>query len=69
MYEIRSITKTKYFGIVSYGSYKTKREAIAAFKEHSTANYANAAEIRAHGLELVEYKPVVVMRLTAEEMA
>lgn len=68
-YEIRSLTKDPILGtIVSYGSYPTERAARKALKDLSTRNFANANEIRSLGLELIQYIPFVVDRISALDM-
>jgi hypothetical protein len=68
MYEIRSLTKDPMFGIVSYGSYETKKQARRALKDLATRNFANANEIRSLGLELIQYVPMVMERISALDM-
>ena len=69
MFEIRSLTKDPILGtIVSYGSYDTKKQARKALKDLSTRNFANANEIRSLGLELIQYVPMVMERISALDM-
>jgi hypothetical protein len=68
VYEIRSLTKDPMVGIVSYGSYETEKQARKALKDLSTRNYANAKEIRSLGLELVQYVPFALDRISALDM-
>jgi hypothetical protein len=69
IYEIRSLTKDPILGtIVSYGSYDTEKQARRALKDFSTRNYANAAEIRSLGLELIQYIPMALDRISAADM-
>ena len=68
VYEIRSLTKDPMFGIVSYGSYETEKQARKALKDLSTRNFANANEIRSLGLELVQYVPFALDRISALDM-
>ena len=68
MFEIRSLTKDPILGIVSYGSYRTEKEARKALKDLSTRNFANAREIRSLGLELVQYMPLALDRISALDM-
>lgn len=69
MFEIRSMFKDPILGtIVSYGSYETKKQARKALKDLSTRNFANAAEIRSLGLELIQYVPMVMERISALDM-
>ena len=68
-YEIRSLTKDPILGtIVSYGSYPTERAARKALKDLSTRNFANAKEIRSLGLELIQYMPIALDRISALDM-
>jgi len=68
VYEIRSLTKDPLFGIVSYGTYNTEKAARKALKNLSTRNFANAKEIRSLGLELVQYVPFTIDRISALDM-
>ncbi len=68
VYEIRSLTKDPLFGIVSYGTYNTEKAARKALKNLSTRNFANAKEIRSLGLELVQYVPFAIDRISALDM-
>ena len=69
IYEIRSLTKDPILGtIVSYGSYDTEKQARKALVDLSTRNFANANEIRSLGLELVQYVPMVMERISALDM-
>ena len=68
VYEIRSLTKDPLFGIVSYGTYDTEKAARKALKNLSTRNFANAKEIRSLGLELVQYVPFAIDRISALDM-
>ena len=69
IYEIRSLTKDPVLGqIVSYGSYDTEKQARRALRDLATRNYANADEIRSLGLELVQYIPMVLYRISALDM-
>ena len=69
MFEIRSMFKDPILGtIVSYGSYDTKKQARQALKDLSTRNFANANEIRSLGLELIQYVPMVMERISALDM-
>ena len=68
-YEIRSMFKDPILGqIVSYGSYPTEKSARRALVDLSTRNFANAAEIRSLGLELIQYVPMVLDRISALDM-
>jgi hypothetical protein len=67
-YEIRSISKDPVFGIVTYGSYPTERAARKALVDLSTRNFANAAEIRSLGLELIQYVPMALDRISSLDM-
>lgn len=68
-YEIRSIFKDPVLGtIVSYGSYDTEKQARKALQDLATRNFANAAEIRSLGLELIQYSPMVIDRISALDM-
>ena len=68
-YEIRSITKDPILGtIVSYGSYPTERAARKALKDLSTRNFANASDIRSLGLELIQYIPMALDRISSLDM-
>ena len=68
IYEIRSLTKDPILGIVSYGSYRTEKEARKALKDLSTRNFANANEIRSLGLELIQYMPLALDRISSLDM-
>jgi hypothetical protein len=69
LYEIRSMFKDPVLGcIVSYGSYDTEKQARKALKDLSTRNFANAAEIRSLGLELIQYIPFAIDRISALDM-
>jgi hypothetical protein len=69
IYEIRSIFKDPVLGvIVSYGSYPTERAARRALVDLSTRNFANANEIRSLGLELIQYIPFALDRISALDM-
>ena len=69
IYEIRSIFKDSVLGtIVSYGSYPTEKAARRALKDLSTRNFANANEIRSLGLELIQYIPFALDRISALDM-
>lgn len=68
IYEIRSLTKDPVFGIVTYGSYDSETQARKALVALSTRNFANAAEIRSLGLELVQYVPMAIDRISALDM-
>jgi len=69
IYEIRSIFKDPVLGqIVSYGSYDTEKQARRALRDLSTKNFANAAEIRSLGLELIQYIPFAIDRISALDM-
>jgi hypothetical protein len=67
-YEIRSISKDPLFGIVTYGSYPTEKAARKALKDLATRNFANANEIRSLGLELIQYVPMVMERISSLDM-
>ena len=69
IYEIRSMFKDPVLGqIVSYGSYPTEKAARKALKDLSTRNFANANEIRSLGLELIQYIPMALDRISALDM-
>lgn len=69
IYEIRSIFKDPVLGqIVSYGSYDTEKQARKALRDLSTRNFANANEIRSLGLELIQYIPFALDRISALDM-
>ena len=69
IYEIRSIFKDPVLGqIVVWGSYDTEKQARRALRDLSTRNYANANEIRSLGLELVQYIPFALDRISALDM-
>ena len=69
MFEIRSMFKDPILGtIVSYGSYDTEKQARKALVDLSTRNFANAKEIRSLGLELVQYIPFAIDRISALDM-
>ena len=67
-YEIRSISKDPLFGIVTYGSYPTEKAARKALVDLSTRNFANANGIRSLGLELIQYIPMALDRISALDM-
>jgi len=68
-YEIRSMFKDPVLNqIVVWGSYDTEKQARRALVDLSTRNYANANEIRSLGLELVQYIPMVLDRISALDM-
>lgn len=68
-YEIRSLTKCPYTNsIVTYGVYDTERKARKALQDLSTRNFANAKEIRSLGLELVQYVPFALDRISSLDM-
>ena len=70
VYEIRSMFKDPVLGtIVSWGSYDTEKAARKALKDLSTRNFANAKEIRSLGLELVQYVPFAIDRISALDMS
>jgi hypothetical protein len=69
VYEIRSMFKDPVLGtIVTWGSYDTEKAARKALKDLSTRNFANAKEIRSLGLELVQYVPFAIDRISALDM-
>jgi hypothetical protein len=69
IYEIRSIFKDPVLGqIVTWGSYDTEKQARKALKDLSTRNFANANEIRSLGLELIQYIPFALDRISALDM-
>ena len=69
IYEIRSMFKDPVLGqIVTYGSYDTEKQARKALKDLSTKNFANASEIRSLGLELIQYVPFAIDRISALDM-
>jgi hypothetical protein len=69
IYEIRSMFKDPVLGqIVVWGSYDTEKQARLALVDLSTRNYANANEIRSLGLELVQYIPFALDRISALDM-
>ena len=69
IYEIRSMFKDPVLNqIVVWGSYDTEKQARRALVDLSTRNYANANEIRSLGLELVQYIPMVLDRISALDM-
>ena len=69
IYEIRSMFKDPVLGqIVVWGSYDTEKAARNALVDLSTRNYANAAEIRSLGLELVQYIPFALDRISSLDM-
>jgi len=69
VYEIRSMFKDPVLGtIVSWGSYDTEKAARKALKDLSTRNFANAKEIRSLGLELVQYVPFAIDRISSLDM-
>ena len=68
-YEIRSMFKDPVLNqTVVWGSYDTEKQARRALVDLSTRNYANANEIRSLGLELVQYIPMVLDRISALDM-
>ena len=68
-YEIRSMFKDPVLGqIVVWGSYDTEKAARNALVDLSTRNYANANEIRSLGLELVQYIPFALDRISSLDM-
>ena len=70
VYEIRSMFKDPVLGtIVTWGSYDTEKQARKALKDLSTRNFANAKEIRSLGLELVQYVPFALDRISALDMS
>jgi len=69
VYEIRSMFKDPVLGtIVTWGSYDTEKAARKALKDLSTRNFANAKEIRSLGLELIQYVPFAIDRISALDM-
>jgi hypothetical protein len=69
VYEIRSMFKDPVLGtIVTWGSYDTEKQARKALKDLSTRNFANAKEIRSLGLELIQYVPFAIDRISALDM-
>jgi hypothetical protein len=69
IYEIRSMFKDPVLGqIVVWGSYDTEKQARRALVDLSTRNYANANQIRSLGLELVQYIPFALDRISALDM-
>ena len=69
VYEIRSMFKDPVLGtIVTWGSYDTEKAARKALKDLSTRNFSNAKEIRSLGLELVQYIPFAIDRISALDM-
>jgi hypothetical protein len=69
IYEIRSIFKDPVLDqIVTWGSYDTEKQARRALRDLATTNYANADEIRSLGLELIQYVPMVLDRISALDM-
>ena len=69
IYEIRSMFKDPVLGqIVTWGSYDTEKQARKALRDLSTRNYANANEIRSLGLELIQYIPFALDRISALDM-
>jgi hypothetical protein len=69
IYEIRSMFKDPVLDqIVVWGSYDTEKQARRALVDLSTRNYANANEIRSLGLELVQYIPFALDRISALDM-
>ena len=69
IYEIRSMFKDPVLNqIVVWGSYDTEKQAKRALVDLSTRNYANAKEIRSLGLELVQYIPFALDRISALDM-
>lgn len=69
IYEIRSMFKDPVLGqIVVWGSYDTEKQARKALVDLSTRNFANANEIRSLGLELVQYIPFALDRISALDM-
>ena len=68
-YEIRSMFKDPVLNqIVVWGSYDTEKQARKALKDLSTRNFANAKEIRSLGLELIQYVPFAIDRISALDM-
>ena len=69
IYEIRSMFKDPVLDqIVVWGSYDTEKQARRALVDLSTRNYANANDIRSLGLELVQYIPFALDRISALDM-
>ena len=69
VYEIRSMFNDPVLGtIVTWGSYDTEKAARKALKDLSTRNFANAKEIRSLGLELIQYVPFAIDRISALDM-
>ena len=69
IYEIRSMFKDPVLNqIVVWGSYDTEKQARRALVDLATRNYANANEIRSLGLELVQYIPFALDRISALDM-
>jgi hypothetical protein len=69
IYEIRSMFKDPVLNqIVVWGSYDTEKQARRALRDLSTRNYANANDIRSLGLELVQYIPFALDRISALDM-
>jgi hypothetical protein len=69
VYEIRSMFKDPVLGtIVTWGSYDTEKAARKALKDLSTRNFANAKEIRSLGLELIQYVPFAIDRISSLDM-
>ena len=69
IYEIRSMFKDPVLGqIVTWGSYDTEKQARKALRDLSTRNFANADEIRSLGLELIQYVPFALDRISALDM-
>jgi hypothetical protein len=69
IYEIRSMFKDPVLGqIVVWGSYDTEKQARRALRDLATRNYANATEIRSLGLELVQYIPFAIDRISSLDM-
>jgi len=69
IYEIRSMFKDPLLNqTVVWGSYDTEKQARRALVDLSTRNYANANEIRSLGLELIQYIPFALDRISALDM-
>ena len=69
VYVIRYMFKDPVLGtIVTWGSYDTEKAARKALKDLSTRNFANAKEIRSLGLELIQYVPFAIDRISALDM-
>jgi len=69
IYEIRSMFKDPVLNqTVVWGSYDTEKQARRALVDLSTRNYANANEIRSLGLELIQYIPFALDRISALDM-